>query len=1126
MIIHFKSFLWALLLGCLVLLVACSQEGSSPNLIFERLPGEQTRIDFQNTLSFDPDFNIYNYRNFYNGGGVAVGDINGDGLPDIYFVSNMGENRLYLNRGEYQFEDITESSGVAGRMPWATGASMADINGNGLLDIYVTNSGEFEDDRRRNELFINNGDLTFTENATAFGIDDSGYGIHANFFDYDGDGDMDLYLLNNSNAAIGSFDISNNQREERNEAGGDKLYRNDGDTFTDVSEMAGIYGSEIGFSLSASIGDINRDGLPDIYVANDFFERDYLYLNNGDGTFTEDLNNQVRSTTGASMGSDLADLTNNGWPDVVVLDMLPEENQRLKTVTTFEPWSFYREKVGYGYGHQFTRNVLQINNGDSTFSEIGRLAGIEATDWSWAVLAADFDHNGFNDLFITNGLVQDITNLDYLGEIQQPDMIRSIVTGENVDYEELVDLIPSEPIGNVMYSNNGGLKFSDQSEAWGIDEPGFSSGAAWADLNGNGALDLIINEVNGPASIYRNKSAEIHPDRTGLFVELEGKKPNTQAVGAQLDVWAGGKHWYREHMLQRGYQSSVAPGLHIGLGNTTHIDSLQLRWPDGQIQKLGRTEVPAPIKLVQKDAERDHTVQKGNKEPLNLNPSAAPLLKDITMQTRLKWSHRENNYSDFDREQLLVHMRSTEGPALCISDVNGDGSDDVYTGGARGQPGSLFLQMDDGMFEAHQVDEFSSDASSEDTDCLFFDADGDGHPDLYVTSGGNSFSTGSSAMRDRLYFGDGQGGFSLSDLVLPSRTSYVSSSTVSAGDFTGDGHPDLFVGERLKLFSVGMPGSGYLLKNDGKGGFEEVTVNWTDEFTDLGMVTDAQWIDWDNDGRQDLVVVGEWMPPRIFRNNGERLVEITGELGLSEMTGWWNTIHATDLNGNGRMDLVLGNHGLNSQFRASDDVPVKMWVDDFSGNGFLEQILSMPRDGKQYPVALRHELLEEIPSLEEKYPDYASFGGETVHDIFPPEQLAGSRELEARELASVVIWNEGDLIARKERLPLQAQISPIYAIWSGDLTGDGQFELILGGNLHEVKPIAGPYDASYGTVIGINEDGDLYSLPQKRTGLKIRGAIRAINSVESTRGKKWLIVARNNDSPVVLEVGDRTESRE
>lgn len=1108
----------------ILILTSCSLLQEREPQLFESISSEESGINFENQLVSTSDFNVYRYRNFYNGGGVAAGDLNGDGLPDLYLVSNSGENKLYLNRGNFRFEDATETAGVAGNKPWSTGVSFVDINGNGLLDIYVTNSGEFEPEERRNELFINNGDGTFTESAAEYGLDDPGYSIHAAFFDYDGDGDLDMYLLNNSDAAIADFELSENQRRERDEYGGDKLFRNDDGRFTDVSAEAGIYGSEIGFSLSATVSDVNRDGWPDIYVANDFFERDYLYLNNADGTFREVLTSQMNSISAASMGADIADLTNNGWPDIYVSDMLPLTDERTKKITTYENWELFTDKESWGYHYQVTRNTLQLNNGNGTFSEIGRYSGVQASDWSWAVLLADFDLNGFNDILVTNGLLQDITNLDYIQEINNPDMIRSIISDQNLDFSELINMIPSNPVPNVLFANNGDLTFEDKAEAWGIGEPGFSSGVVWADLDADGDLDLVINNVNSPVKLYKNSARQTFPERGNLKLKLQGESPNTHAIGAQIEAWAGDQYWFREHYLQRGYQSSVEPGIFIGTGSQNSLDSMRVTWPNGAVTKMTAITLPADLSLDQSDAMvpdqpvqfRNPSLLPGDIEPTQNEIVSVPLLTNITESIGLDWEHRRFDYNDFNRELLLLHMRSSEGPALCKADVNIDGLEDIYIGGGRNQAGILVRQDENGIFSSISVPDFENDAAAEDTDCTFFDATGNGYPDLYVTSGGNSYSTGSSGLLDRLYLNDGSGMFQKSTSFMPTG-SYSSNSTVTSLDINGDGAPDLFVGERLKLFSVGEPARGFLLLNDGSGQFTDVTSEYGPGFDSLGMITTSAAIDWDLDGLDDLVIAGEWMYPMIFRNTGSGFELISNTSELSRLRGLWMSLTVQDLDGDGREDLILGNLGLNTHFRTSAENPLRMWIGDFQNNGVTDQILSRSVEGRDLPFVLKHDLFSQIPSLQSSYPTYESYASQSMPDLFNAEQLESARVLQADILESIVIFNR-ESGPEWASLPPRAQFTPVYGLLSEDLDGDMNPEIVLSGNLIEAKPMAGPYDAGYGTVLTQTNEGKIESLPPQISGLSIPGSGRGIISLQRANGDTLLVIARNNGSPLFYRV--------
>ncbi len=1055
---------------------------------------ENSNILFSNDLSFTKDLNPYTYRNFYNGGGVALGDINNDGLIDIFFIGNLVDNKLFLNKGNFEFQDITQQAGVASENVWSTGVSFADVNADGYLDIYVSKSGTPTGQNRNNELFINNGDLTFSEKAAEYGIDDLGLSNHSVFFDYDKDGDLDLYLLNNSFSPVGGFDMKDGMREIRDPEGGNKLYRNEGNRFSDVSEEAGIYGSKIGFGLGVSIGDLNNDTWPDIYVSNDFFERDYLYINNQDGTFSEVIETNSGSISMNSMGADIADLNHDGLPEVFVTDMLPEPEDRFKTKTAFDTWDRYQQKVRTGYHHQYTRNAFLFNSGNAEFTELGRFLDVEATDWSWAALIADFDLNGNNDLFVANGIYQDLTDMDYVTYYSDPDKFTEVIR-ENRPIDELFQDIPSVPIPNYIFAGQGNLEFVNKAEEWGLAEPGFSNGSAYGDLDNDGDLDLVVNNVNMPAFVYRNTAA----DRglgSWLMVALEGEGANTQAIGAQLSVWAGGRLYWREQVLQRGFQSTVDARLHVGLGQATAVDSLEVLWPDGRRTRLEGVAVNQLLTVSQAEAVDVPLV--------NQPEEITPLL--VATDSGLDWRHTENAFVDFDRDRLAFHMRSTEGPAGCTSSDQGL----LYLGGAKDQPGSIQQKTNQGWGEV-----FATHALPEDTDCVFFDADGDGDEDVYVASGGNEFSTSSEGLFDRLYV-QGAQGWEVSSGIPGG---FHANGTVSAGDWDADGDVDLFVGERLKPFALGTPVSGRLLQNDGSGGFTDLTQTVAPELLNSGMFTGSAFGDVDGDGDLDLITGGEWAPIRIFTNqlreSGEaRFTETTSEAGLGRSNGWWNEVMVTDWDGDGHLDIIGLNHGLNSRFRASADKPASWWVGDFDANGSTEQILSTYNGAESYPMVLRHDLVNQLPGLKRKYLKYAAYKGQTMEDIFTKEELGRGRELRAYTLASMVFWGNGDgTYSAGQELPMAAQLAPMYAGALFEVSPSGRPELMLGGNLYGVKPEAGRYDASFGVVLALGADRSIRAIPSQQSGLKVGGQIRAMLPLNDMQ----LLILRNDEKVILVE---------
>jgi hypothetical protein len=1089
---------WLLFTSFFVLTFTSCDRKKDKATLFTKLDPSETGIRFENNLTFDASFNIYTYRNYYNGGGVAIGDVNNDGLMDVYLSGNMTDNKLYLNKGNFQFEDITESSGTKGTKSWSTGVSMADVNGDGFIDIYVCNSGDLKGAGKENELFINNGDLTFTDVANEYNIADPGFTTHAAFFDYDKDNDLDLYILNNSYQAIGSFNLRKNERPNRDPLGGDKLMRNDGNVFTDVSEVAGIYGSVIGFGLGVTVGDVNKDGWQDMYISNDFFERDYLYINNQDGTFKESLVNQMNALSAASMGADLADINNDSYPDVFVTDMLPKNNSRLKTVTTFENWDRYQYNLQNDYHHQFTRNTLQLNNGNGTFSEIGRLAGVEATDWSWGAFMFDADNDGLKDIFVANGIYQDLTNQDYLQYVSSDEVVKSIVSGKGVDYKRLVELIPSNPVPNFIFRNQGDLRFKDMSAEWGMGEPDFSNGTAYGDLDNDGDLDLVLNNVNSVATVFRNEADTFYPQNRFLKFELIGTGKNTAAFGTSITITTDSATIYIEQMPIRGFESTMDPRPNVGLGTVQTAQQILVRWPDDRVTTLSNVPTNQTLKLSQEHAQPDTVVKQ--------NSRSKPVF--AIGRPDLDFKHIENEFVDFDRDRLLFHMLSSEGPRMSKGDINGDGREDFFVGGARDQRGAIFIQMANGDFASTNEALLEQDKSSEDTGSEFFDVDGDGDLDLYVCSGGNEFSTSSIALADRLYINNGKGNFTKKDAIYPDGR-LVSSGVVKASDFDKDGDQDLFVGVRLLPFLYGAPQNSFLLVNDGKGNFSNAVSAAAPGLKEVGMVTDASWTDVNADGLPDLVVVGEYMPIKIFINSDGKLNEATGEWGTMDLTGWWNRIEPVDVDNDGDMDFIVGNHGENSRFRASRENPVCMYLGDFDQNATVEHVICTFNGDKNYPMVLRQDLVAQIPSLKKKYLKFDAFKDQTITDIFTPEQLARGLKLEAAELRSGVLRNEG---GKFEWLPLpaEAQFAPIFGIEPNDFDDDGLTDLIVGGNFFRVKPEAGRYDASYGLLLKGNGDGTFATITPVRSGIVVPGEVRDMITIMAA-GKQKIMISRNND---------------
>ncbi|WP_422080493.1 VCBS repeat-containing protein [Ulvibacterium sp.] len=1093
-----------------VFCLSCGKKDSGK--LFTLLSPKETGIHFKNILQETEDFNVFEYGYLYNGGGVAIGDLNNDDLPDIYFTGNMVGSHLYINQGNLKFKDIAKEAGVFAEGLWNTGTTMADVNGDGLLDIYVCRSASKTAAKRKNLLFINNGpskatgQITFTEKASEYGIDDSGYTTQASFFDYDNDGDLDLYVLNHSTQKYAGFgQITASLKERKNEAYADKLYKNENGTFKDVSREAGLVSNVLGFGLGIAISDMDNDGWMDIYISNDYNEQDYLYINNRDGTFTESLEKFMGHTPMYSMGSDVADINNDGYTDIMALDMLPEGNFRQKMVTGPDNYDKYQRLVNSGFYNQTMRNMLQLNNQGQSFSEIGQLSGVSNTDWSWASLFADLNLDGNKDLFITNGYKRDYTNMDFINYAVQ-EKLNQRKTGEKKAITEILEKIPATVEENYTYRNNGDLTFTKVNSEWGLDQKSLSNGAAYADLDNDGDIDLVVNNIENEAFIYRNNS-EVLTKNTYLKIRLKGDVSNTYGIGTKINLQIGDNVLTQEMMPTRGYQSSVDPALVFGLGTVDTVDKITINWPGSKTQTLRDIASNQTLVIEQKNA------RKLSLERKVLSPT---YFTDISKDSLVPFEHRENNFVDFKREQLLPHKLSTQGPKLSKADVNNDGLEDIFIGGAKGSLGQLYLQTKTGSFRESNSQVFEENKNSEDLGALFFDADNDGDMDLYVVSGGNDFDMDAPELQDRIYFNSGTGTFKKSKNSLPEM--YTSGSVVVSGDYDADGDRDLFVGGRLIPGKYPISPRSYILQNDGKGNFSDVTQEIGAALVDPGMVTDALWTDFNGDGKIDLIVIGEFMGIRLFENSNGKLEEITDSSGLNDSEGWWNTIEQADFDADGDMDYVLGNFGLNSQLKASVQEPVELYFKDFDSNGSLDPILCSYVMGESYPVFSKDDLVGQLNGLKSRYVNYSDYADQKITDIFTLEELADAQILQSKNFATSYMENLGNGRFRLVPLPYPAQFAPIYGILVHDFNEDENLDLLMGGNFFGTRVKYGRYDANRGVLLLGDGKGNFNPVNNLQSGLNVNGEVRDIEMVELSKNRQLIILARNNDTVLTYKI--------
>lgn len=1088
----------------LLLLWNCSsepkqdQEEVSGSKMFTLLSPQETNIDFQNLLTEGLNTNILVYEYFYNGGGVAAGDLNGDDLTDLYFTSNMADNKLYINQGEMKFKEAITATGRPG--PWKTGVTMADVNGDGKLDIYLSYSGALPEDKRANQLYINTGNNPdnmpeFEEKAAEFGLASTGYSNQGYFFDYDHDGDLDMLLLNHNpkNLPILNEVSTQNMLKQDDPLQGVRLFKNNHLKFEDVTQESGLSSSPLTYGLGLGITDVNNDGWPDFYISNDYNVPDYLYVNNRNGTFTNKLPESIRHNSQFSMGNDIADVNNDALPDIVTLDMLPEDNYRQKLLLAPDNYNKFDLNVRSGFYYQYMRNMLQLNNGNETFSEIGQLAGISNTDWSWSALLADYDNDSWKDLYITNGYFRDYTNMDFIKYMD--DFVKEKGRLVREDVLEIINRMPASDVVNYMFVNQGNGQFKNATKPWGLYHKSNSNGAAYADLDNDGDLDLIVNNINLPAFIYRN-DIEKNDQNQYLQVKLVGEDLNTSGIGAKVTIIYDGKKQVVEQYPTRGYLSSVSPLLHFGLGAATVIDTLTITWARGKQEVLLQVPVNQVVTLEEKNA----SLSKGavGKALALFQPISSPI----------HYEHPQVPINDFDRQPLLLCGFSTSGPCMASADVNQDGLEDVFIGGALGQPGALYLQQKNKTFALQEMDAFLADKGYQDADAAFLDVNGDGALDIYVASGGyHQFNPNDPVFQDRIYLNDGTGNFTRKRDALPDLRS--SKGCVAAYDFNKDGFDDVFVGGRVMPGRYPETPASYILTNAKNGRFIDETKTVAPAIEQIGMVTDASWSDLDGDGNIELVLVGEWMPVTIFTYENGQFNNATSRFLPKPFQGWWNTVVLDDLNLDGKPDIIAGNLGLNTQFRASDEAPAQLFFKDFDKNGSVDPIFCNYVQGKSYPYVTRDELLTQLSVLKSRYTSYEKYANETLTSIFKPAELKDAGHLIANWLETTLFLSQNDGTYQVGPLPVQAQYAPVQVIKVLDYDKDGNKDLLLFGNNEHFKLRLGKMDANYGVLFKGKGNGQFEYISQQRSGFKLVGDVKSVVSIGD------LFIIGRNQKPVV-----------